>query len=513
MRESFRVRNSIYIRIVCIATVLLIASVIAVSAISYRLYIQDFEAQVVSQTQASVNRLSANIRARLDVPDRQPHEVFEQIVRTENTGIYLMNDEGELLYADTEIEEVDREILLCALRNEDPGYVTAQIGGVPYLLNAQRISAHGLHVVCFSSMAEFNERSDKSLRSTVLAALLISLAASAVLLMVLRNSLSPLRALAGSMSDVRRGDLSVRFHGRGLSGPKERARTHDTPRREHRLSLREGRARWRGFLYGENDEVAYLGDAFNQMMDQIERIIAENDTLTRHAYDSILLQKEAQMAALNSQIRPHFLYNTLNMAAILVRNGEHALAVETIERLSDLMRVITQLKSQSTLREEMRIAELYLGIQCARYADRLSYSTDIAPELLDCEAPVFLLQPILENCVKHGCERKKSRTTIQIAARRAGRYLWMSVIDDGCGIGDTALHRLRGKMRDGWSALTHPQMSGFGLVNVHERIRLQYGDEFGLQVDGFADSGFTVVIRLPFIEAPGKEASEHGPGA
>jgi two-component system, LytTR family, sensor kinase len=194
---------------------------------------------------------------------------------------------------------------------------------------------------------------------------------------------------------------------------------------------------------------------------------------------------QAQLSALRQQIEPHFLFNTLNTIAGMVREGQNDSAVEMIAGLSELLRRTLQTteRQQVALGEEVEIAEKYLGIEKARFAERLRVSVNVPEELAKARVPGLLLQPIVENAVKHGIAKRVEGGAIEISAERVNGTLMVSVRNDGPGF------------PEGWEQ----RQAGIGLENVRERLRSLYGREGELQV-GNEEGGARVVVRIPLRE-------------
>jgi two-component system, LytTR family, sensor kinase len=190
----------------------------------------------------------------------------------------------------------------------------------------------------------------------------------------------------------------------------------------------------------------------------------------------------AQLGALKVQIQPHFLYNTLNAIAVLVRQGRGTDAEEMLARLGDLLRrVLDDVDVQQvSLRRELEYVQLYLSIEQVRFGERLIVHTDAAPGTLDAQVPQLALQPIVENAVRHGVGRSASPVTIRIAARRANGSLELEVADDGPGLA------------------SEPGPRGIGLANTRARIATLYGDAGSLVVAPGEPRGVIVRMVVPF---------------
>jgi len=189
----------------------------------------------------------------------------------------------------------------------------------------------------------------------------------------------------------------------------------------------------------------------------------------------------ARLSSLQNQLNPHFLFNSLNTVAVLVRDGERGQAARVIEQLSAVLRrTLSRGREQEvSLADELDLVRQYLAVEQARFSDRLEPAFDVADETLAAAVPGFALQHLVENAVRHGIARRTEAGRLSIAARRDGEWLELSVTDDGPGIGDGA------------------EVAGHGLANTRERLRALYGDDASLLVTR-ATRGTVARMRLPF---------------
>jgi len=195
---------------------------------------------------------------------------------------------------------------------------------------------------------------------------------------------------------------------------------------------------------------------------------------------------KAQLEALRRQIEPHFLFNTLNSIAGLVREKKNDAAVSMIVRLSEFLRRVTDNSDRQLvpLAEEMEFVERYLEIQKVRFAERLQLSVEVPGDLLPAQVPSLLLQPIVENAIKHGIAKRAQGGAIRISAARNNGTLTIKVYNDGPG------------MPAGWET----EQSGVGIANVRTRMQGLYGPTFGLDVRNEATSGVEVSVSVPYRE-------------
>jgi two-component system, LytTR family, sensor kinase len=204
---------------------------------------------------------------------------------------------------------------------------------------------------------------------------------------------------------------------------------------------------------------------------------------------------QAELQALKMQLHPHFLFNTLNGIAGLVRDKKNAAAVEMIAGLSDLLRYTLDGagRQEVTLREELEFLELYLGIQQKRFPDRLRVEMSVEPNTLEALVPNLILQPLVENAIRHGVSRRAAAGTVGVAASREGETLRVRVYDDGPGLRRDANGNAGTDEAHEGSA-----PSGIGLSNTRARLRQLYGEAQSFEVFDRAAGGVEATLSLPF---------------
>lgn len=190
----------------------------------------------------------------------------------------------------------------------------------------------------------------------------------------------------------------------------------------------------------------------------------------------------ARFAALQAQVNPHFLFNTLNTIAVLVRDGDREGAVRIVEHLSEMLRqtLSRHRANQVSLGEELELVRQYVAIEQARFSDRLRPEFRVPDSLLPAVVPSFALQHLVENAIRHGIARNPDAGVLIVAARRDGEVLEISVTDDGVGFDPDA-----------------PIPPGHGIENTRERLRALYGDNASLEIARRAEGGTIATLRVP----------------
>lgn len=233
-----------------------------------------------------------------------------------------------------------------------------------------------------------------------------------------------------------------------------------------------------------SDEIEMLGNAALQTARRIDalRVTHERCEQELREQEFSKLATEAELRALRAQINPHFLFNALTTISYLINTAPEK-ANATLMRLTKLLRgVLRSTDEFLSLGEEIALIESYLEIERARFEERLTVEIEIAPELLGLRVPSLILQPLVENAIKHGISPKKEGGCVRIKAAKRNGHLVLEVSDTGAGVEELELRQRRGQR--------------IGLNNVEERLRLYFNDAATLTVDSRKGKGTTVKIKI-----------------
>lgn len=232
------------------------------------------------------------------------------------------------------------------------------------------------------------------------------------------------------------------------------------------------------------DEIGLLQRSFRFMIERINMLIQEN-------YSNRLLIKETEFKALQSQINPHFLYNTLESINWMAKVNRQAKISEMVEALAYLLRNSIDLKEPIiTLGEEIDIVRSYITIQKIRFEERLIFKLDVPAELMGKWIPKLTLQPLMENAIHYALESTIEPCEISIRGWSTDECICLAVEDTGPGIPNGMLDRLR-------SGEVTTKGKGIGLLNIDDRIKLSFGESYGIQVDESVEHGARVLLMLP----------------
>ena len=311
---------------------------------------------------------------------------------------------------------------------------------------------------------DMDTRRDEILKMSVIVIILLLIATILISVEITRSITRPVEQLVRATEAIGAGDFSVRTEGNAGS------------------------------------EIASLNDSFNRMAEQIADLV-------EHVKREDSRLRELELRLLQEQINPHFLYNTLDNILWLAED----------ERKEDIEAIVTSLSrffrtalsgGRDTIRIEEEISHIrsYLEIQQFRYRDILTYEIEIPSEYYDYEILRMTLQPIVENALYHGIKNKRGMGRIKVSMRKEDEDLILVVSDDGIGMTDDEVGHIE-RLCSGEEAVSESG-SGFGLANVAERLRLRYGEAYGLRIYSTFGEGTDVEIIIPCTEAVTEAAAE-----
>ena len=399
--------------------------------------------------------------------DRDQFDLLLQDLRTvRNTEIAM--DDGELLLYDTMSggpEAVNR-LRAAAVSYSAPPKERRRAESISW---DYRIENLGIRVTFFDDMkgVESNIRALSTMTGTVIfITVLIILAAS---FLFSETIVRPVTRLHKNLVRVKEGDYTVRVH------------------------------------VETRDEVGDLCDAFNGMAEEIDRLV-------NRVYSVELKEKEAAIKALQAQINPHFLYNTLDMIKSMAELYGALQVSEMIMALSKLFRYATHTDGVLvTIREELENLSSYMTIVNARFGGRIAFAVKVPEELLAEPIVKVCLQPLVENSISHGLGRGRSGGRIAVTVKKEDGIMTVTVEDNGGGIQPERLAEIRGRLERRERVEEESGRGNVGLKNIHDRIRLYYGDAYGIVIDSFPGKGTVVTLSYPSDEIPAPEKIKEEP--
>lgn len=338
---------------------------------------------------------------------------------------------------DTNIEMLDNNIYILTelIQDNIQSYIYYQTKSMEHLTDQLNVRVHTFTVFCGILLA-------------VLLALMVTL-----IVMAVSDIIRPIKNLSGVTEKVAEGDFTVRAQ------------------------------------VETNDEIAVLADSVNSMTESLEELVSKIKEEQRK-------MRKADLRLLQEQINPHFLYNTLDTIVWLIEGNDSDKAVNMVMSLSEFFRlVLSKGKEYITIQEEELHIKSYLEIQQVRYRDILEYEIDIDPELYRYRVLKLTLQPLVENSLYHGIKYKRAKGNILVTGRLCGDEVHFTVEDNGVGMEEEELHKLQEEIKKPCKDTE----KGFGLANVNERIRMNFGTEYGMRIDSVKGEGTRVEIVIPAI--------------
>lgn len=391
---------------------------------------------------------------------------------------FVLDNYGNLIIGD-EAEFSGMEQALSALEQSEEGEWEADIlyAGQDYMAMHSTLKVNGWQIYILKNKTELLH-SLRNLRRLIVQTMLVLLVLGACLMTLLTHQMTrSLSDLAKRMQNVRDGDLTARF------------------------------------LYPYHDEVGRLADSFNYMLDELQSLMEKQnqsiEALREERNRVAAMQKQkrkAELRALQAQINPHFLYNTLNAITWQAAASGDEKICTLSHALGRFFRIsLSRGAEVIPLRDEIDHVRSYLQIQQIRYGERLRFEIDAAPELMDMQIIKLVLQPLVENSIYHGIKHKESGGSIVVSAREEDGFAVLAVEDDGAGIERAQLET----MNDELGRVISRQTEGYGIFNVNERLHLYYGGDCGLHYESEVGVFTRVTFRVPISGGEAAERAEN----
>ena len=391
-------------------------------------------------------------------------DAIEEHIRDVTLGksgyVFVQDGSGEIVYA-----PVNETVYRIRPEWVDQAPCIHTIGGERYQLLAHS-EITGWGTVGVFRMGETLQPVRALRQYTIAVAVVAILLATIMSLSFSASFTDPISKLRRLMGEAERGNLDVEFDAERYTG-----------------------------------EIHQLGGSFNRMMDNIRDLL-------NLVYREQQEKREAEIRTLQAQIKPHFLYNTLDTIRWMAEEHQADEIVRLVSALTRLFRIsLSRGREIIPLSNEMDHVRSYLYIQKVRYEDKLNYEIDVPEELLTLRVNKLILQPLVENAIYHGIKQKRGAGHILVCARREGAHLYIRVEDDGAGMTQEKCDLLNAELsRPAGMEYDH----GYGIFNVNDRIRLSYGKDYGLRYEINSSSGITVILTCPAVsrEDAGGQAEE-----
>lgn len=372
--------------------------------------------------------------------------LLESLDIRQQTGMELFLSDGQVLMgADGILLPMDDSIILPEQSESTHTHQTAY--GVKLLCTTLKMNGYPLYLVGRMPAALLSESAKGSLQSIL--ALLVAVLALAFLMawLISRSIFSRLEKLKNAMAQVETGSFRVQVD-------------------------------------ASEDELGQILQAFNHMA-------AELEITTETALRTQRISKETELRLLQAQINPHFINNTLESISWAAQGQDVPHVHYLVRNLSDFLRAsLSKTQQISTVAQEIRAIRAYWNIQAYRFGQRIQLEVSVAPEATDVRILPMLLQPLVENALLHGILPKGSPGMVSLRLETCDDLLIIEVEDNGVGIPPDELEKLQ-------TAIDSQMEGSYGLWNVHQRVRTQYGEEFGLSVQSTAGEGTLCILTIP----------------
>jgi two-component system sensor histidine kinase YesM len=374
----------------------------------------------------------------------------------DKSGDIVYHPRQQLIYGNLRTERIPE---LLALRE---GFLTSEVDGREILYTAKSSGRTGWIIVVVSPLSELLAGSRRAIYTFLLLAILCFIVSVFVSSFVSIRISRPIEALRRSMQEVEKGNFDMDITVECSNEVYQLARDCDI--------------------------------AVKKVRDLIQQNLKDSE-----------LRRLLELRALQAQINPHFLYNTLDSIIWMVELGETQSAIDVTSSLARFFRLgISRGSEIITIRTEIEYLETYLSIQKIRYKNKLDYEISFQPELYGHRILKLLIQPLVENAIYHGIKNKESPGVVRVYGETAGSTMLIRVSDDGVGMDGDKLAALRRSLSEppDYEAQAGVDASyrGVGVRNVQERIALYFGPEYGLAFESTPGVGTTATIRIPLVE-------------
>ncbi len=331
--------------------------------------------------------------------------------------------------------------------------------GATYLIGRAELNNYHWSLIGITNLNKFNVTGEE-LRfimgiTTGIAVILLLISIVISVTLVTR----PLRVLHDGAEQIAEGDMSVRFH------------------------------------FKTRDEIGQLGRIFNYMTERNRELLIKVDEEAKK-------KREYELALIQEQVKPHFLYNTLDIIIMLIEMSRSREAARVTQKLANYYKnSLSGSDEIVTVEREIQITRDYLDLQVMRYGDKFKYRFDVDENIMQVDIPKMTLQPLVENAIYHGLKYKENWGTIEITGKVLSDEdkAVIMVRDDGIGMEEQRLKEMQDTLESG-EILEDEDKKHFGVYSVDHRMRLYYGDEYGITVDSTYGEGSTVTVSIPLTQ-------------
>lgn len=373
---------------------------------------------------------------------------IENILTNQLINYRLEDKEGIVISSVVSSEYIDESNVKALVEQSEKNQVKGYHGR-KYYISGYEIADYGWELIGITDLNEFNVEAKK-----ILYMLIVIAFAALSLEILLSNYLSriitvPLQKLKTGAEEIAGGNMSLRLQ------------------------------------FKNEDEIGQLGNSFNYMTEQVQELLVKVDYEARK-------KQEYELSLLHEQVKPHFLYNSLDIIIKLSEMNRNKEARRAIRRLADYYRnSLSDSKEIVTISQEIKIVEDYLELQRIRYNDIFTYEVEVDEDILQMMIPKLTLQPLIENAIYHGLKYKEETGKLRITGKRTEEGVVLSVMDNGAGM----------DLENREAILQNQPEGHFGVYSVNHRIKLFFGEQYGITVQSEVGEGTQIDIMLPAKES------------
>ncbi len=412
---------------------------------------------VVTLSRRIENPYSGKLEALLfaDLNYEAINDLCERISLGDRGYVFILDHQGRILY------HPQQQLLYSGIKTEHVSevldgsdqYIQISDQGEEKLYTISRSRKTGWTTVGVSYMKELVKNREEIKKTYGAVTVLLLLGAVLVISVMSKRITEPLEELKEAMQQIESGQLS-------------------------KVNLQEM----------PDNEIGALSQSFNSMTDQIRQLMAENVEEQRQ-------KRHSEQRALQAQINPHFLYNTLDSIIWMAESGKNEQVVTMTASLARMMRsTLNQQQELVTVDQEMTHVRSYLTIQQMRYQDKLEFDIQIDPEIKNALIVKLVVQPLVENGIYHGIKYKENKGWLKIRGWRQDQNVMITITDSGQGMDEETLKNIFKKHKVNY------RNNGVGVYNVQARLQLYYGEEYGLHYESSPGKGTCVTIVIPYIQ-------------
>ncbi len=382
------------------------------------------------------------------------NSILKNIDLGEGAGAFLVDAEEEVGSIKGSTKDVVQNILKQDKLYKEKGSINevCSILGEKYLVSVNPLNQSGLRIVVYNPLDNLTRASESIGRFSFFIVILGILVASALTLYITARFMKPISQLVHHMTEISTGNLKT-------------------------IKVRQNAT-----------EIKILYEKFNEMILDLKKLMQD-------IHEKNKLKRKAELYALQTQINPHFLYNTLDsINAMAALKGEKDIMHMTVA-LARLLRLsINNKKEFVSIAEEIEHVQCYLKIQKIRYADKFEVIFDIQAPILSYKIVKLILQPLVENAIYHGIELKPTHGIIKIRGYECEANIYLEVNDDGIGVDEGRVNEIRQRLKEDASLGSG---NSVGLYNVNSKIKLYYGENYGLWFESKQGVGTTIKVKIP----------------